>query len=234
MQTRLSRFILLVIWIPVACASAPKEVDPDRQALARLALAGQATKSDISTFLGAPPSACLGRPENSDMCQWEVGDQQTGWRVLARAIDTRDRINVICDVPTDGSPRSADSCGVYPRRSNRGSWMIHRTSDRKSRRSRGVGTEQRRQLFERADQIISEAATLVQLSHVMGSIPNSCAPVAPGEQVCLWLTSNHTFGHGTLAIWIEAPKRKRIRLLCKLPTGGGKRVSGSCSAVVGG
>jgi hypothetical protein len=85
----------------------------------------------------------------------------------------------------------------------------------------------------RAEELISGAKTIVALSHLMGFVPDSCLPTSPGEQECRWSLSNRTLGHGTVATWIDVPKRNKIRFRCTLPTTGGERQLGSCSAAIG-
>jgi hypothetical protein len=224
-----SWFLLCVV---VACASPPKEINPDRQTSAKQLLSGQMTKRDLSGFIGIPPIRCVTSSDTSEVCQWEAGSQQSGWGALAGAIGTRDWLNVVCDVRTDAGPRNPSSCGVYPRRSNRGSWsVVHPGDTRRQKRSHRIN--EKRRLVKRADQIISEAETIVDLSLLMGSVPDSCSPGSPDEQACVWRLTNRSFGHGTVATWIDAPKRKKIRLFCTLPTDGSRRQPGSCSASVG-
>ena len=67
----------------------------------------------------------------------------------------------------------------------------------------------------------------------MGAVPNECSPQSGGLQVCLWRASARTYGHGTLAMSIGAPKTKRVRMHCRLPTDGGHRAPDSCSVEIG-
>ena len=84
-----------------------------------------------------------------------------------------------------------------------------------------------------ANQWMAEASTLVLLSRLMGAIPDECSRSTGKEQFCTWRTTSHTFGHGTLMVWIKAKKRKRIRLYCTLPADGSPRAPNSCHAEVG-
>jgi len=222
----------LLLCIVVACASPPKELNPDWQTSANQLLSGQITKQDLSGFIGIPAIRCVTSSDTSEVCQWEAGPQQNGWGALAGAIRTRDWVAVVCDIRTDGRPRNSDSCGVYPRRSNRGSWSVGHPGAA-SRKKPSHRFKERRRLVKRADQIISEARTLLDLSLLMGSVPDSCSPGSPEEQVCVWRLTNRSFGHGTVATWIEASKGKKIRFFCTLPTDGSSRQTDSCSASVG-
>ncbi|MHC4448388.1 MAG: hypothetical protein ACYSXF_11520 [Planctomycetota bacterium] len=77
------------------------------------------------------------------------------------------------------------------------------------------------------------AVTLADLSRLVGAAPDECTAASGGLRFCLWRTTNRTFGHGTLAMWIGASKGKKIRLRCLLPDDGSPRRPGSCSAEVG-
>ena len=95
MERGLRRTLFLTLCIITACASPPREIDPARQTPAKQALAGQATKEDLSAFIGASPVRCVTSSATSELCQWEAGGRQRGWQVLARAIGTGDWITVV-------------------------------------------------------------------------------------------------------------------------------------------
>jgi hypothetical protein len=195
-------------------------------------LAGYPTKRALSDFVGSAPALCIQSSATEELCEWQAGDRLPGWGPLAAAIDTGDRVNLICNLPLSGAPRARDACSVHPRRSNRYSWKVPSSAPRRDETS-GDPAETRRLHRELANRWMSEADTLVRLSRLMGAIPDECRPGSPGEQVCLWRTTSHTFGHGTLLVWIGAPKRKKIRLQCVLPSDGSPRQPDSCIAQVG-
>jgi hypothetical protein len=227
----LSRILLVAILL--GCKSPPYTEDPNAQARLDLALAGYETKQALSEFVGAAPY-CIQSSTTDELCEWQAGRHLPGWRALAASINTRDRVNLICDLPLSGGPRASDSCSVHPLRSNRYSWKVPASAPTKgSGGQQESAAEVRRLHRELVDRWMSEADTLVRLSRLMGAIPNECRPRPPGAQICLWRTTSHTFGQGTLVVWIGASKRKKIRLQCTLPTDGSPRQPDSCFAEVG-
>ena len=228
----LSRVLLVAILL--GCKSPPYTQDPRAQARLDLELAGYQTKQELSHFVGASPASCIQSSTTDELCEWQAGKQLAGWRALAASVNTGDRVNLICELPLSGGPRASDSCSVHPLRSNRYSWKVPHAAPTK-----GGGAQQesaavvRRRHRELVDSWMSNADTLVRLSRLMGAIPNECRPGPPGAQICLWRTTSHTFGQGTLAVWIGASKRKKIRLQCVVPTDGSPREPNSCFAEVG-
>jgi hypothetical protein len=197
-------------------------------------LAGYATKQALNDFVGAPPVRCLRSSATEEVCQWQASNHAPGWVTLAASIGTGDRVNLICGLPLSGAPRASDSCSVHPQRSNRYSWQVPPAAPTKGADGeQQTAAEVRRRHRELANRWMSEADTLVSLSRLMGAIPDECRASSPGSQTCLWRTTSHTFGQGTLVVWIGAAKRKKIRLQCVLPTDGTPRQPNSCFAEVG-
>jgi hypothetical protein len=217
----------------MACSSPPKEKVRESQSRVHQVLAPYRGKNDLSAFVGDPPAICLKSSPTTWLCQWRAGRRQPGWDSLAAAIRTNDYINLLCELPLDGSARAADSCTAHPRRSNRFSWEYPKKKGKGARIKPEEIARMREQNRKIADQAIANATTLVELSRLMGTTPDWCSPRAEEQQLCLWRTTNQTFGHGTLAMWIGESKRKKILFQCALPTNGTKRAPGSCTADVG-
>ncbi len=236
------RMLRLVVWIAplalalaaAACKSPPHDPDPSAQPRVDALLVRARTKDTLSRFVGAPPALCIASSPGSELCEWRAGDRQSGWSAMAAAIGSDDRLNLICELPTSGEPRATSSCSIHPRRSNRYSWKV--PSSASSRGSAGRSEppdEVRRRHRETAARWIDEAVTIADLSRVVGALPDDCAPWDEGHRVCTWHTTSHTFGHGTLVVWIGAAKRHKIRLRCVLPNDDTPRETGSCYAEVG-
>jgi hypothetical protein len=225
---------VLLIAILLSCKSPPYAPDPNAQARVDFRLSGYETKQALSQFVGAGPTLCMPSSATEELCEWQLGTRLPGWATLAAAIGTDDRINLICSLPLSGAPRASDSCSVHPRRSNRYSWKVPTPGPTKGGGAEQEGAaEVRRQHRELADRWMADADTLLRLSRLMGTIPSECRPGSPGTQVCLWRTTSHTFGQGTLVVWIGASKRKKIRLQCTVPSDGSAREPHSCFAEVG-
>ncbi len=199
-----------------------------------MTLADVVTFEQISEFTGVTAFRCVIASPRSELCEWRMDGRSAGWRAVAEVIQTRDRIALLCVLPTDGSPRAANSCSAHPRRSNRNQWRIPPATGRRRQafgnRSRA---EVRAEYSRRANQALASSLGVVALSRLAGITPDRCTEAPPNDQVCTWKTTNHTYGHGTLVMAIEASKRKKIRMRCRLPLDGGARAPGSCLVEVG-
>jgi hypothetical protein len=219
----------------LACAS-PGARAPDHTPEAAVAqlLADRPDERAVSEFTGLVGPRCLASASETDLCEWRVDREGAGWEPLARAIGSQDALALICELPRSGEPRARDSCTAHPRRSNRGAWELPGHGSGKSAPDfaarRAEVAERYRQT---ADRLVAHADTLARLSRLMGALPDACSPLSSGEQLCVWRTTSHTQGHGTLMAWIGALKRQKIRLGCRLPTDGSPRAPGSCQAQVG-
>ncbi len=226
---------ILMVCLPalaVAGNSPPRVQSPESRVHVNRILASYKGKDDLSGFMGAPSFSCLKSSHTTELCEWQLADRQPGWATLAAAINTNDRINVLCELPTGAALRAYGACSAHPRRSNRRSWSV--TFGGQGRK-RGVSKKREvKRLYQQiADDAIASAGTLIALSRLVGTVPNECHPGSAGQQRCLWRTTNRTFGHGTLVMWIGASQSQKILFRCILPTDGSKRAPGSCSARLG-
>jgi hypothetical protein len=217
--------VVILCGVAMACSKTPPPLD---DAGARAALAEARTKDALSDFAGLPPALCIGSSATHELCEWRLLHSASGWASLARWSDTEDALNLLCELPLDGSPRRPGSCSVHSRRSNRQQWI-----PRPESLSEGEHSMRNKQQIQLAAQaVLDRAETLVALSRLLGAAPERCAP-QPGElQLCEWLTTARTYGHGTLATSIGARPRQNVRLWCVLPIDGGARGPDSCRAEI--
>lgn len=211
----------------------PQTALADRQLTVNMILADADDHHQLSSLAGGLPEACVEITASTRICQWRLGSRHRGWARLAAAIGTRDQINLLCELPSDASPREPESCGVFPRRSNR---TLFRVPNRTRAGSVHRGKQQRVELRARyrrlANDRLDAARTAVELSRLMGAAPDRCDVVDANYRGCVWRASNRTYGHGTLVESIGAEKRQRMRLECRLPANGGPREEGSCWVTV--
>jgi hypothetical protein len=236
MRVWLLGFGLAASGLAVACISPPKAPNPNAAGRAEELLRSHPGRNELSEFVGMLPERCLKSSLDTDLCQWSAGNQLPGWQPMAAAIGTRDRVNLVCELPSSGAPRAPASCSIHPRRSNRYSWSV--PTGRKTKtgpRPSETASQARERNRSIANTWIEQARTLTELSRLMGAIPESCTLQSDGaEQSCLWRTDDQTFGHGTLVAWIDVSKSKKIRFHCRLPLDGSPRGPASCFAEVGG
>lgn len=197
-------------------------------------LAAQRTRAALEASLGRPPARCIDSNPGLELCEWQLGDRDLAWKPLARSIDSDSRINVLCEVPTDGSARAPGSCSVYPRSSDHSRWALPNLHP--SRRGDGTVADRRaarERVTRRAEATLAQARTLLEISLLIGEAPDQCLSAQPGIRICLWRATSRTLGHGMLAATIEAPRRKKLRLECRLPADGTPREPGSCEVAIG-
>jgi hypothetical protein len=212
-------------WIPAKAHR--NSVDVTRQILGPYS-----TLSEVNVFVGSAPDRCEAVSDVTQVCLWPLSKATAGWMPLAQVLETGDRLNLICEFPLDGSKRAESSCSVHPQRSNRPYFRGQfRPQDR--RMSRTKRAEIRESESEKARQLLSASVTAFELSTLVGDIPDQCFK-GGSEFFCTWGSHAGTYGHGTLAMSIEASFSKKVKLRCTLPADGGPRAADSCQASVGG
>jgi hypothetical protein len=215
-----------------ACAKPPPRTEiAARHAEVERVLAEARTEEQLTAFAGVPPRVCVPAPPSGRLCEWRLGDRDSGWRELARAVPTDDRINLLCVLPRSGH-RGPDSCAVYPQRSNRFRYELPTSgTDPKARAARDQA-ELKYQRQATAD--LADAVTLVDLAGLMGAAPDSCVDQPDGMRSCSWLATGRTYGHGTLAQSLLASVHDKVEMQCALPADGSPRAAGSCRVQVPG
>lgn len=199
----------------------------------RHALAPHRAFSEMVAFVGAPPERCVPVSQQSQICVWALSKLDPGWRPLASALDTGDRLNLVCEFPGSQGPRAEASCSARAQRSNRTYYrnriltvMERRQLKRKTAdwRTESSGSE--------AQELVDSATTAFELSTLVGDAPDQCIE-SSSQTHCVWKTDARTYGHGTLAASIGADFRKKVRLSCSLPVSGAPRDQNSCIVRIG-
>ncbi len=208
---------------------------PEVQERVSLVLARATTKRALARFLKSAPNVCIQVSSTTELCDWILERSDAGWRPLAAAISSDDRILVLCEIPLGSSPREADSCTAHPRRSNRKEFKTgsrHNAARHSKYAIKHPGSRQR-QLSEMANQAIDDAQTIVELSRLVGQAPSHCTDKRDGDLICVWKATARSYGHGTLAVAIRAPFSKKLRMQCVVPSNGHPRAPGSCRVEIG-
>ncbi|MGH0037901.1 MAG: hypothetical protein ACQGVK_22965 [Myxococcota bacterium] len=216
-------------------AGAERLPDLDQgEALARVdrVLARDRTYEHLKARIGHAPERCVPSDADHRLCQWIVSAGGPAWQELADALETDRHLNLLCELPMSSGERSPGSCSAHPRKSNRFRW--HVPSNKGPRRANPASIrEAKARNREHASAAMARARDLVALCRLMGAVPDQCSQVDQTLQVCTWRTTSRTWGHGTLAAFIEAPRDKKIRLHCELPLDGRPRDADSCRAEIG-
>jgi hypothetical protein len=227
---------LVLVTLLAVGSGAAGAADPDSQAEALEAgnalLARYTTERELNTHLGHKPFACAVVGENRSICSWNLGNHDSRWSALARSVPTDDRINVVCELPADGSARAPDACSIHPRRSNRYQWKPNPGSTRKRMKNR-FDRETQKQRQQRARALLEAARTPLEVSRLVGEGPQQCGEERPDLVRCAWYANARTLGQGTLAMVIDAPISKKIRMYCGFPADGSPRELEACAVEVG-
>jgi len=198
-------------------------------------LAEARTRSTIRDRVGIRAESCIESSGTTELCQWSLRDREWGWQPLARAIHTRARVALVCELPIDGSPRAEGSCTAHPQRSNRSQFTPKGAGPGRNpkgglRKKRAASREENRAI---AQSWLDSAGTLAEMSHLLGALPSVCEPPANGERICIWRATARVYGHGTIAASIEVAGSKKVRLHCRFPIDGSRRRPDSCDARIG-
>ncbi len=73
---------------------------------------------------------------------------------------------------------------------------------------------------------LADAKTLVELSRLVGSVPDRCESTGDTSRVCSWLIGKKMPGYDLLAALVETTQW--VSMVCDLPFDNSERVSGSC------
>lgn len=196
-------------------------------------LAPYRTRMDMITFSGIHPTRCDEVPNRATICVYPLSKREPGWRPLAVALDTGDRLNLVCEFPVNDAPRSEDSCSVHSQRSNRKYYQRRIPRRRGGARSHKTAVRHARaNLSAEARLLLAGARTAFELSTLVGDAPYQCRS-GKNRVLCTWKTTAATYGHGTLAMSIDAPFRKKVRMNCSLPADGSPREPDSCMVEIG-
>jgi len=183
------------------------------------------TDGEITRLVGSYPALCVESRPGMQLCEWRLGKNESGWGALAAAVHTDDRINLLCEVPLDGSPREPGSCWVFPRRSDRTLFQMPKSLGRKPAAIAKYRPE--------AQRTLDSARTLVELSRVVGAAPVECRPLRDERRLCLWKATSQTYGHGTLCMSAGISTTLKVRMQCELPADGSERALETCTVEVG-
>lgn len=200
----------------------------------REVLAPHRTEEAMIDFVGSVPTRCSEVGLGATICVFSLSNRQRGWRPLASVLETGDRLNLVCSFPAHGAPRAMDSCSVHSQRSNRDYYRRRLPGLKsRSRTPKSLTLQRKAELSADARELLAGARTAFELSTLVGDAPSHCQQGATSVS-CTWKATAGTCGHGTLAISIDAPFRKKVRMSCRLPKDGSVRAANSCSVVIGG
>lgn len=203
-----------------SCATPP---DPNSRSRVADMLRGSTTKDDITLHIGTLPQTCWASGPSLQVCTWDLGNQDAGWKSLAPLVPTDHRVTLVCELPTNGAPRDPRACSAHGRASVSLDYEVARYATAGVSAAAPGGSKA---TPEDARAVLDAQKTLADLSRLVGSGPERCEPGDGGLQVCAWTLGNNFEGYDLLAA--AARTDHRVKLLCKLPLDGRPRAPESC------
>lgn len=185
------------------------------------ALDTSTTKSQIAELAGGEPDRCVFSAPGLELCSWPLEVGSDGWSALASGAEAEGDLNLLCELPLDGSPRAEGSCRAHPRSTQAASEAeglppVAAAGSLESRRD--------------AERRLGEALTVRALSDLVGDAPERCK-TGSTAQTCEWSLGEGAAAYGLLASLVDdAGSGRAVRLRCVLPLDGSARSTDSCDA----
>ncbi|MEE9608845.1 MAG: hypothetical protein V3U03_13980 [Myxococcota bacterium] len=176
-------------------------------------LDASATKVELIEFAGHEPERCVFSAPSLELCSWRLGESDRGWAVLAEPLGAHSDVNLVCEIPIDGSPRAEGSCSGYALAASKLPAV-----------SAPAGVAEARR--EAAAQRLAAARTVRELSDLLGDAPDKCL-TGMGVQTCAWSLSEEVAGYELVAALATSPGALELR--CLVPLDGSPRASDSCT-----
>jgi hypothetical protein len=175
------------------------------------------TKAAIAEFAGAEADRCVFSAPGLELCTWLVDEGDPAWDALADASGTGGDLNLVCELPLDGSPRTDGSCRAHARSAQAAGGgplpPVGAPGSLESRRD--------------AERKLGEALSVRDISHLVGDAPERCR-TGPEVQTCEWSAAEGAAGYALLAALVDdAGSGSAVRLRCVLPLDGA-RAADSC------
>src|SRR5262245_40375937 len=122
------------------------------------------TKVEIAEFAGGEAERCVFSSPGLELCVWRIAQGDDAWAALAVTDASSGDLNLLCELPIDGSPRADDSCRVRARgaKAEAGGSLppVSAAGSLEGRRD--------------AERKLGEALTVIEISHLVGDVPERC------------------------------------------------------------
>ncbi len=179
------------------------------------------TKAEIAEFVGDEAVRCVFSSPGLELCTWRLAKGDDAWTALADASEGGGDLNLLCELPLDGSPRADGSCRAHARAAQAAGGgnlpPVGAAGSMESRRD--------------AEQRLGEALTVVEISHLIGEAPERCRTGAD-VQTCEWSLVEGAAAYGLLTALVDdAGSGSAVLLRCVVPLDGAARAADSCGAV---
>lgn len=205
MHAKLGATLVLGVVLILGCAGSGPATQADLEA--------SATKTELSAFAGREPERCVFSAPSLELCSWRLGETDRGWATLAEPLGASSDVNLVCEIPIDGSSRSEGSCAGY---------ALAAAGLPAVSASAGSADARRKA----AEQQLAAALTVRELSALLGDAPDKCL-TGRGVQTCAWGLSEEVAGYELVAALATEPGVVELR--CLVPLDGTPRASDSCT-----
>jgi hypothetical protein len=179
------------------------------------------TKVEIAEFTGGDALRCVFSAPGLELCSWRIVEGDPAWAALAEGSADGGDLNLVCELPLDGSPRADGSCRAHARSASAtaGGGTLP-----------PVGAAGSLESQRDAERRLGEALSVREISHLVGDAPERCRTGAE-VQTCEWSVAEGAGGYGLLAALVDdAGSGSVVRLRCVVPLDGEARAADSCDA----
>jgi len=178
------------------------------------------TKVEIAEFAGREAVRCVFSSPGLELCTWRIEEGDDAWTTFADASASGGDLNLLCELPLDGSPRADGSCRAHAR-------VAQATGGGTLPPVGAAGSIESRREAERR---LGQALTVLEISHLIGDAPERCRTGAD-MQTCEWSLVEGAAGYGLLTALVDdAGSGSAVRLRCIMPLDGAARAADSCGA----
>jgi len=204
--------VALAAAVPLACGGANQSGTAHLEDLT--------TRVAISEFVGGDAERCVFSAPGLELCTWLIEEGDDAWPALAETSVAGGDLNLLCELPLDGSPRADGSCHAHAR----------------SAQAAGpaslppVGAAGSLENRREAEKRLGEALTILEISRLIGDAPETCR-TGQEVQTCEWSAAEGSAGYALLAALVDdAGSGPAVRLRCVVPLDGAARATDSCGA----
>jgi hypothetical protein len=181
------------------------------------------TRSKLVDRVGRAPRVCMHSRPGYEVCAWTLTRRvDPHWTEFAEAVGTGRAVGVICELPTAGGPRSADSCRIQARVA-----LTYSDALRVSERMDVATPPSSSVRAQEARRVLDQAVSLRQLSFLVGDVPVECLRRSKVKQLCTWRLTSKMAGHRLVAATIG--EDRKVTLACSLAYDGTPRGPDDCS-----
>ena len=208
-----------------SCASRPPA---PRMQSADPVLAAKRTHFDLSRYFLVEKPRCTAIAADSELCDFRLGKNNPGYRELADAIGTRQKISVLCLLPLPSGEQAVGSCTTHRHDGDELKMKFQQDHSWWSR------STPRKPAQELALAELASNRSILELAQYFGQAPDQCT-FQDTQKACLWALTASSPGYerSMMATRLSEPfhpPRAKLHVACMVPADGSPRGEKSCQA----